>query len=210
MRTRNYLGVLTAGALLLGGACSDLTVPDYNNPSLEDLQANPTISGVKAAATGLLIGTRVDAETYVLRTGIVGREAYFLDPNEPRYVAELVVGPLDAGGFGGALWTFPYRNIRNANVLLGAVDKVTMSNAEKEAIRGFTKTIQALDYFQIINTRDQLGAAIEVNRGVNDPPAPIVGKAEAFNHAVKLLGEAKGHLQAGGGSFPFQIGRAHV
>ena len=43
-----------------------------------------------AAAAGMLASARIDPATRVRLTGIVGREAYYLDPNEGRYVTELV------------------------------------------------------------------------------------------------------------------------
>ena len=51
--------VSVAFMLLVAGACSDLTVPDYNNPSLEDLTSNPTPTKIAQAAQGLMVGTRV-------------------------------------------------------------------------------------------------------------------------------------------------------
>jgi hypothetical protein len=57
-------------------------------------------------------------------------------------------GPLDGGSpaFGGNLWGQRYANIRTANTVLAAVEKVVgLSDAQKEGIRGFAKTLQALD-----------------------------------------------------------------
>jgi len=59
-------------------AACDLDVPDLNNPALDDLEKNPTASGVSSACTGLLIGNRrnhAQANGYVAQLGIVGREA---------------------------------------------------------------------------------------------------------------------------------------
>lgn len=198
-----------AGALLLGGC--DLTVPDYNNPSIEDLRNNPTRESVATQATGLLIDSRANiagANDYVSVTGILGRESYVFDGSEPRYVTVLLTGPLDSGGFlGGGLWTTRYINIRNANILLDILegDVPGLGEMEKEAIRGFAKTIQALEYLLVINTRDTNGAPIEVDRPVSEGPAPIATKEEVFAHISQLLTEAQAHLQAGGSSFPFPL-----
>ena len=209
MRVKRLLPA--AGLLLLAGGCSDLTVPDYNNPSLEDLQSNPTPNKIAQAAQGLLIGTRIQQGAqngYVSLLGIMGRESYNFDPADPRFITEMLIGPLDPGSpaFGANLFAFPYRNIRAGNILLGAVDAVAgLTNAQKEAVRGFTKTIQALDYLHVINTRDDLGAPIDVAGAPTGTPAPIASKAEVFAHIVMLLDEAAAHLQAGGTSFPFAL-----
>ncbi|MGH7458138.1 MAG: RagB/SusD family nutrient uptake outer membrane protein [Longimicrobiaceae bacterium] len=203
------LSVLLAGSLFLSG-CGDLTVPDFNNPSLEDLENNPTPTGVATATTGLLVGARanlVAPNAYISLLGILGRESYNLDEAEPRFVTEMLVGPMSpSGAFGGNLWTARYANIRNANIILNALDQVGgFSEAEKEAIRGFAKTIQALDYLLVINSRDSNGAVIDVNRPLSEEPGAIEPKEAVFAHTAGLLDEAQGHLQAAGASFPFAL-----
>ena len=166
-------------ALLFATACKDLVVPDYNNSSLDDLSNNPTPAKITTASQGLLIGTRVgiaEQNGYISLLGIIGRESYNFDPADPRFITEMLIGPLDGGSpaFGGNLFAAPYRKIRNANLLLGAVEKVDLlSTAQKSAVQGFAKTIQALDFLNVINTRDDLGAPLDVNIGPTDAPAPL-------------------------------------
>lgn len=198
-------------ALVWSGGCNELTVPDFNNLDLSDLAKNPTPAKIAQAAQGMLIGARAqigEQNGYVSLLGILGRESYNFDAADPRFITEMLIGPLDGGSpaFGGNLFELPYRNIRNGNTLLGAVDVVAgLSDEQKEATRGFVKTIQALDYLEIINTRDELGAPIEVDQDPTAEPAPIATKSEVFAHIVQLLDEASGHLQAGGASFPFGV-----
>ena len=167
------------GLLVAATACSDLTVPDFNNSGLDDLRNNPTRSKVIQASQGLLVGTRAmmgPQNGYVSLLGILGRESYNFDPADARFITEMLIGPLDGGSpaFGGNLFAQPFRNIRNANTLLGALDGVAgMTDAEKEATRGFAKTIMALDYLMALNTRDNLGVPIDVSGDPTGPPAPI-------------------------------------
>jgi starch-binding outer membrane protein, SusD/RagB family len=203
--------IAAVAVLFFAGACKDLIVPDYNNSSLDDLTLNPTPAKITTAAQGLLIGTRVDVGAqngYVSLLGILGRESYNFDPADPRFITEMLIGPLDGGSpaFGGNLFADPYRNIRNANILLGAVDKVTgLSAAEKSAVQGFAKTIQALDYLNVINTRDDLGAPIDVNIGPTAAPAAIATKAAVFTQIATLLDDGLTALNAGGTAFPFAL-----
>jgi hypothetical protein len=204
--------VPVAIAALLSGACgADLVVPDFNNPSLEDLTGNPTPTKIATAAQGLLIGTRLqqgEQNGYVSLLGILGRESYNFDPADPRFITEMLVGPLDPGSpaFGANLFAAPYRNIRNANVLLGAVAGVAgMTDTQKEAVRGFALTIQALDYLYVVNTRDDLGGPLDVDRSPTDVPAPFASKTEIFTNIIRLLDEGLTHLQAGGAAFPFSL-----
>lgn len=206
---KTVLVALCASSLGLG-AC-DLEVPDLNNPSLESLRDSPTPSAVYAASTGLLIGSRGGKSAqngYVAHLGILGRESYTFDAADPRFVTEMLASPsLDPGSpaFGGNLWTQPYANIGNANTLLVALDKVTgVSDQDKEAIRGFAKTMQALDFLMVAVTRDTNGGPIDVAGGI-DRLGPIEGKAKLLEHVSSLLDEAKTHLLAAGGSFPFPL-----
>ncbi|HEY3133505.1 MAG TPA: RagB/SusD family nutrient uptake outer membrane protein [Gemmatimonadaceae bacterium] len=198
-------------ALLLISACKDLVVPDYNNTSIDDLTNSPTPTKIIQASQGLLVGTRVgigDQNGYVSLLGILGRESYNFDPADPRFITEMLIGPLDGGSpaFGGNLFAAPYRNIRNANLLLGALGKVVgMTDAQKSAVEGFAKTIQALDYLNVVNTRDDLGAPVDVDIGPTDTPAPIASKTEVFTHIVTLLDDGYTALNAGGTAFPFSV-----
>lgn len=211
MTLRAFTRPLTALAAvsLAAGACGDLTVPDYNNPSIEQLENAPTPAAVRAAATGLFIGARAgmtERTGYVGMLGVVGRESYTLDGSDPRYVSELLQGPLsNSGAFGAGMWAQRYANIRNANILLRALEKVAgMSDAEKEGIRGFAKTMQAHDFLLVINTRDVNGAPIEVAGTISDV-APFATKQAVQAHVAGLLDEGAAHLARAGGSFGFPV-----
>lgn len=203
--------ILAAGCALAIAACG-LDVPDLNNPGLGDLQDHPDAVTVGAACTGLLIGDRANRAIeggYVLQLGVLGREAYNFDVAEPRYVGELIQSSLSSGSpFGGGFWQPPYANIRLANVILHATDKVPSNQLDdhaKAAIRGFVHTMQALSFLQIIVTHDTNGAVIDTDRDISQPLAPIAGKAAVYAHIVGLLDGAVAELNAGGKAFPFAL-----
>lgn len=194
-------------------ACGDFVVPDLNNPSLEDLQGNPSPTTIRQAAQGMLIGARsyMGAQNgYVSLLGILGRESYNFDPADTRFITEMLVGPLDPGSpaFGANLFALRYANIRLGNTVLTALGKVAgLTDPEKEAIRGFVKTIQAHDLLMVINTRDVNGAPIDVDIAATGAPAPIATKAQVFARIVQLLDDGRTNLTtAGATSFPFSLG----
>ncbi len=196
-------------ALCLAIAACDLDVPDLNNPSLDDLQNHPTAPLVESACTGLLIGTRADIATevgYVDQLGVLGREAYNFDQADPRWITELLQSPLSAGSpFGGAFWAFPYANIRAGNLVLDAVDRVPeLSDGDRSAIKGFAKTIIALDLLKVIVTHDTNGAVIDTDKPVNELGA-IVDKDAAYAKIASLLDEATTDLDAADKAFPFAL-----
>ncbi|WP_434383872.1 RagB/SusD family nutrient uptake outer membrane protein [Melittangium boletus] len=207
--TKVMLALSTAMGL---GGC-DLTVPDLNRPSVDSLELTPTRPAVISAAEGLLVGNRAGYAAqngYVSVLGVLGREAYILDKADPRYVGELLAGPaLDPGSpaFGGNFWVGPYANLRNANTLLRALEVVPgMSDEEKEAVRGFAKTMKALDYLVLINTRDTNGIVLDVDRPIGADLAPIVtDREQVLAFIAALLDEALVHLKAGGTTFPLPL-----
>jgi len=204
------------GVLLLG-ACNDLTVGDLNAPGVDQTQNNPTRVGVLNLATGLQIGSRFGVgqqNGYVATLGVVGEEIYNFDPADPRFITELVYGPLDGGSpaFGGNLFGQVYANVRTANILLQAMGNLSntppagMSPAEKEATLAYAQTMIAYDLLRALNTRYDNGIPIDVDIDPTGPPAAIVDSGVALTHIVNLLDSAATHLtNVGDASFPFQM-----
>jgi hypothetical protein len=192
---------------LAAGACGDINVPDYNRAGFSDLQNNPNRTLVDAAAAGMLASSRIDAATRVRLTGIVGREAYYLDPNEGRYVTELVTGNIDPSSFAGNHnFLNLYGTIAQGNVLLKAIDKVAATEyteAQKEGLRGFVKTVMASEYL-VLAMMHQF-AVVDVNEDPLAPPAPLKPQAEVYAKSRQLFDEGAAHLSKGGTAFTFKL-----
>src|SRR3954470_23777741 len=202
-----WKAVVVVAAVTLG-ACQEVTVPNYNNPNLDALLNNPDAGTVNTAVVGLVISLRDRVGTEASAMGILCKESYNLDQAEPRNVLGYLQGPIEPGGFVQDLsWTAGYRNLPKAAVILAAVDKVpTYSNAQKEGIRGFVKTIMAMELLTQVRIRDVAGIMVDIS---SDPAAPlgaIVGPDAALTRISTLLDEAKTHLQgAGTTAFPFPL-----
>ena len=203
--------VCTALALaLLAAGCADLNIPDFNNPSIGDLQNNPTRAGVVTATQGLFVGARANIATFngdISVLGVFGRESDNFNSGDTRFINELLQpGPLDGSSprFGGNLWAERYANIRNAGIVLNALAKlgttppVGMTSTEKAATRGFVKTMEALDFLLVIDTRDSLGAPVDVNHDITSGPAPFVKRDSVYAFIVGLLDSAVADLAVGG------------
>ncbi len=201
---------------LLAAACQDLNVPDLNNPAIGPLQSSPTRAGVITATQGLFLGARTNIAPFngfVAVMGVLGRESYIMNAGDLRFFTELLAGPLDGGSprFGGNLWNERFADIRNASIvlnalaILGTTPPVGMTTTEKAATRGFVKTMEALDFLLIIDTRDTLGAPVDVNRDISAPLAPFVTRDSVYAFTVGLLDSAVVDLNAGGSSFPFGL-----
>ena len=211
----------TLGVLLLG-ACNDLTVGDLNAPGVDQTQNSPTRAGVLSLATGLQIGGRFGVgqqNGYVAQLGILGEEIYNFDPADPRFITEMVFGPLDGGSpaFGGNLFSQLYANVRTANIMLKAMGNLSdtpptgMTPAEKEATLGYAQTLMAYDLLRALNTRYDNGIPIDVDIDPTGPPAAIVDSGVAFTHIYNLLDSAATHLShVGDAPFPFQMSAGYA
>jgi hypothetical protein len=191
---------------MLAAACSEVTVPNYNNPSVNALTSTPTASVVNTAVIGMLVQYRagVNAETW--QTGSFGREVYNLLQAEPRDLLGFYAGPIAPGGFAEDIgWSSAYTNLRAAQVILVAVDKVgSYSTQQKEAVKGFVQTIAAMELLRQIKVRDTVGLVVDVGDNP-DVLGPVLGKDAVLARISKLLDSAQTHLQAGGSAFPFTL-----
>jgi hypothetical protein len=199
------LGLLITGI----AACSSerLNIPNYNQPTTEGLSKDP--SAVQLLSSGLLDGTRDGFAGMTRDFGIFGREAYNYFPTDGRNVSNYLVGipgpqRLDPAGFASGNWNIHYQNQRNAVQLVDLVGVSSFSTAEKSAVTGFAKTIQALELLYIIVSRDTLGAPVDIPTDPNSP-APFVSRDSVYKFISAKLDEAASDLGAGGPSFPITL-----
>jgi hypothetical protein len=192
--------------VLMAGACSFDLSTNPNSP--DPIGENPSRNQVAVAANGMLIAFRTDFADFALDMGIIGREVYRFDGSDPRFTAELLLGPLDPGSdaFGGDHWADLYAAIRQGNLILAVVPTASELTAEEQsATSGYVKTIQALNYLIVLNSHTQDSIPIVSDTAVSAPPAPFRTRAEVFGHIATLLDEASADLQAGGTRFPFGL-----
>lgn len=196
-----------AGAALAAAACSDrLNVPNFQNPTVGSVTADP-VAALQVLATGVLRDDRGAATTYVLGMGILGREAYNYTPTEGRNTSGWLTSDVNNGTSfgGGALWAAPYFTMRDAFNTLNIVEAApsgAFTDPQKNAVRGFIHTMQGLSALYIINTRNDLGMVTELS---DNPilPAPFVSRDSAFRYIVGRLDQAATELGTAGTTFPF-------
>ena len=201
---RLRVGVLASGLVATAASACDFVVPDFNNPSVEDLQNNPSRAAIAAAAQGLLFDARITAADMVMWVGAFGREVYPMAPTGSALPGS-VRDPWDGTLWVGTqVWAEAYRNIRNANLLLDALSASELPESETAAVRGFAKTIQAYEFLHVAVTRRRLGAPVAVGADPNADPAPIVSEADLYDHVASLLDDARSDL-IDADAFPFSV-----
>lgn len=214
MRTRLF--GIAAGLLALGAGACNFDITNTNQPTLNDLLANPTRSKLAHVATGLFAGARSDMQAIIWRAGSMGREGVNLSGNNQPDFQEPYFGPLQAGGsFGGTMWIGRYANIRTANIYLAAVAKAPdasvdptngLSATDKAASRGMANTLKALAFMYIVELRAQLGAPVDVGLDISASPAPFASEDSVYRAIIGLLDSARADLvRADTFPFPFPI-----
>ena len=188
-------------------ACANFDVTNPNQPTLDDLLANPTRAKLSAAATGLFSRSRSEIASFIWRVGSMGREGINLAGNNQPDYQEPYFGPLSPSGFGGALWQSRYGLIRDANTYIDASSRSgDLSSGEKAVAQAMAETLKALAFMYIIETRAKLGAPVDVGHGIEAAPAPFVKEDSVYAYALALLNDASAKLQANASAtFPFPL-----
>jgi hypothetical protein len=204
---RLTIGLAAVGAGLLLAACSadKLTRPNLNSPTPESAATDP-LGSLNQLAGGIIAQVRDQAAGWVVSTGILGREAFNYTATEGRNTTGFLVNPDDYTSFGGgALYGGRYTSLRNLFLFNGLVETASIPTQQKEAARGFSKTIEGLELHYIALRNDQLGAPVTVYEKP-DSVAPVVSRDSVYNHVIGRLNEGATNLRAGGTSFPFSLG----
>lgn len=195
-------------ALLSGlAACANFDVTNPNQPTLNDLLANPTRTKLSAAATGLFSGARSEITSFIWRVGSLGREGINLAGNNQPDYQEPYFGPLSPSGFGGSLWNSRYSEIRDVDTYLDALSRTKdLTAAEVAVAQAMAETQKALALMYVIETRGKLGAPVDVDRPINAAPAPFVSEDSVYGYVLGLLVDAQTKLQGHASTaFPFPL-----
>ncbi len=193
--------VALVGALTLTTACKD----SLSAPSQDQVVAG-TAQPVQNLVTGIIAQDRASASafSYLLYPETEARNSVRIDPNEPRFINELIGVPIDPSDFiGGSGWNGYYTEIRAANQLIVNPGLATLSAGDKAASIGFVQTMKALDYIRIVQLRDSLGASIQTVQTAT--PDPFRTKTAVLAYVSALLDSANTSLAAGSASLPFVV-----
>ncbi|MBI4501948.1 MAG: RagB/SusD family nutrient uptake outer membrane protein [Gemmatimonadetes bacterium] len=179
-------------------------MPNLNGASIEGLQTNPTPSAVNSAAQSLMATWRSTATGNSQTLTKYGFEIWQIRASNPPSLTQIVSFP-QTGGF----WS--YGGIKNVGVLLNAVDQVAgMTDAQKEGVRGWAKTILAVQYEDMAQAHDTFGIVLDLpDDPLTDVP-PIADKTAVWTRIFQLLDQADGHLANAGTSFSFTLGPGYA
>lgn len=194
-------------AALAVGAC-DLDITNTNAPTVENLTESPSAEVLSRAAIGIFAQTYTNVGAEIQFYALYGREGYNLLGNDPRETNEQIRGPRDPSGRNSGLWLGPYSAIRTINTYLMALETASgLSEAEIRASQGMARTFKGWHIHRLAVRTGELGIPIDVDRAIDDEPAPFVSFEAAMAEASSLLDEGLADLQAAGAvDFPFPVG----
>lgn len=202
---RRSVLTLAVAALALGGCGDDFMVPNFNNPSREDLTGSPTRATVAAAVRGVVRNHRGNKAGMVTRLGVWGREGYDLRPEEPRTTTDALIDPIDPVN-GGQYFGGQYTEIAEINTVLAALENSPLNAAERSATSGFLKTFKAAALWQIAIARaEEVGIPLDPQADPQAELSPIVAKDQVWQAIFDLYDQAAAELQGGGAEFPFAL-----
>ena len=189
IRTNRTLKILPMIAVLFWAGCEDLDFPDPNNPTDETATIQTLVTGAEAVM-------RQDLGVYLRDLLVVGREAYYLEPADPRYTGELLTGPIDPGGFlCYRPWQTAYKVIANCETIMGS------ANADAGAI-GVAQTLHAYSLMRLVYLWDESGARLNYD---GDITADVATKAEVLAKIESLLDAGYSDLNSAGSAFSFSL-----
>ena len=189
IRTNKTLKILPMIAVLFWAGCEDLDFPDPNNPTDETATIQTLVTGAEAVM-------RQDLGVYLRDLLVVGREAYYLEPADPRYTGELLHGPIDPGGFlCYRPWQTAYKVIANCETIMGS------ANADAGAI-GVAQTLHAYSLMRLVYLWDESGARLNYDGDIN---AAVATKAEVLAEIERLLDTGYSDLNSAGSTFSFLL-----
>jgi hypothetical protein len=210
---RKYIAIALSGVATVIIGCKDNAISNpVDAPTVEAISGALTRGSLQSLATGVLAQDRaatVGTFTHFVLSAVFARDVYRIDASEPRYVGETLAGQPDPGSFaGGGGWGQYYTATRAAINLLAALPSAPpteLTAAERSATSGFIRTIEAMDYYQIMELRDTVGASIQTDNP--DEVTPIRCKTAVLAYIAALLDSANADLAAAGGStkLPFVL-----
>ncbi len=189
IRTNKTLKILPIIAVLFWVGCEDLDFPDPNNPTDDTATIQSLVTGAEAAM-------RIDLGVYLRDLLVIGREAYYLEPADPRYTGELLTGPIDPGGF------LCYRPWQTAYKVIANCENVIASADADAGATGVAKTLEAYSLMRLVYLWDTNGARLNYD---GDITADVATKAQVLAEIESLLDAGYSDLGSAGSSFSFSL-----
>ncbi|WP_108803460.1 RagB/SusD family nutrient uptake outer membrane protein [Aquimarina sp. Aq107] len=192
MKTKYHMMLVLL--VLVAASCSFDEDIDPNGPSLEGVESNASLRQLNELIIGVQASSREGLGIETTTSGTLARELYLFDA-DPRNTGDLLgkngIQLDDNSFYSTAQFVGSYRCIKNANVLLEALDNTqVIEEMDKNGYRGFAKTYIAYELIQILKS---YGTA-RIDVADPDNPGPFLEFDAALVEIRNLLDEAENDL----------------
>jgi starch-binding outer membrane protein, SusD/RagB family len=200
--------ILGFGVAASIASCSLLEVekiPDLNNPTIESVLSNASLVQIGQLGVGVEAAMRDGYYTLSWIAGSIGRETIVFNSTDSRYYTELLgATTIEPGGIFLPWYNNTNQTRRRAEILIqSAENTANLSAAQKNAVKGFAKTVQAFAMLNCVNMMPEVGIRIDVKDILK--PGPFVDYAASLTYIKGLCDEGAAALDAGGAAFPFTL-----
>lgn len=191
--------ILTSLFFLTVTSCDVDEVLNPNAPTVESFTSGATLADLQLLGQGLEAVIRSDMQFHFWTLNILGREYYDLRGTDPRYTSELLGqngGALDNNGFLTTRTYFGrYRSVRNANLLIEAVENTaaSLTPTQSDALIGFANTIIGYELLLEATRQFENGIRIDV-ADVNNLGPFTSGFNESLAAIANILDEGFSQL----------------
>lgn len=202
--------IFVVGIGVFATGCDLFELDEVNNPNAADaavVTSNASVNQLQALVTGLEFRNRTYLNTTKNTFGTFGREILPFFDSDPRFTTDWL-GRANAPdpGFFGVINTYnaPFQAIAQGNFLMqAAANTESVTDAQRNGINGFAKTVQAYQYMVAWLAQWDNGIRIDVIDPLN--PGPFVSRTAALTAIRELLNEGLTDLNNAGDSFVFTL-----
>jgi starch-binding outer membrane protein, SusD/RagB family len=207
---KKYLKITILGLGLIGCTKTEY-IADPNNPTVESVLNGASRIQIDQLGVGVQSVMRNGLFDFYTWSGSIGREVVYFAKTESRFYRELQGEiPFDNAGI-MYNWYFAFNQTRRrAEILSQSADKSpNLSAAEKAAVKGFAKTVQAHVMLNCLLMNNATGIRTTFS-DLNSPgdllkPGCFKTFAEGLAYVKTLATEGAAALDQGGSSFPFRM-----
>jgi hypothetical protein len=206
--------VLGLSLITLATSCSLLevdTVKEPNNPTVESVLKNATRTQIEQLGNGMMLVMRSGYSDMASISGSIGREIVIFAKTDNRYYTELQgQAAIDAGGIMLPWYSIYNQTRRRAELTTRSADNTSaLTAAEKSAVKGAARTIQAYVMLNCLNMNGETGIRTTFtdlqSPGDMLKPGKFVSYAEGLTYIKQLIDEGASELDKGGSAFPFPM-----
>lgn len=211
---KKYIIAASAATGMLIGACTKTSyVSDPNNPTVESVLTNATRVQIDQLSVGVQGTMRTGLFSFYTWSGSIGREVVYFQATESRYYRELQGEiPIDPAGIMWDWYNGFNQTRRRAEILLQSAEHSSaLTDAEKAAVKGFAKTVQAYVMLNALNMDG--GNGIRTSFSDLNAPGDLLrpgcfGTYQASLDYVKMLADdGLAALRTASAAFPFHVAK---